>query len=226
MTARPRLLDLFCCAGGASMGYHLAGFDVVGVDNRPQPNYPFTFHQGDALEFLAAHGDRFDAIHASPPCHDHTPLANVVGHDGTGWLLDATRTALDILGRPYVIENVPGADMPGAVTLCGTEFGLHTDTATRGRVWLRRHRRFESNRLLMGAGGCYCHTKRGRIIGVYGTGDSGQGHGWKGSFTDRQTVMGIDWMTREELSQAIPPAMTRFIGEQLLAALIPTGGAR
>ncbi|NUR25629.1 MAG: DNA cytosine methyltransferase [Catenulispora sp.] len=221
---RKRLLDLFCCAGGAGMGYHLAGFDVVGVDIRPQPNYPFEFHQADALEYLTAHGHQFDAVHASPPCHDHTSLSNVAGLDGSAWLLTATRQALRAFGRPYVIENVPGAVMPGAITLCGTEFGLHTDTNARGRVWLRRHRQFESNTLLMGAGGCYCRTKRGRIIGVYGTGDGGPSRGWKGSIGDRRTVMGIDWMTRGELAQAIPPAMTRFVGEQLLTHLAQLTG--
>lgn len=219
---RPRLLDLYSCAGGAAMGYHLAGFDVVGVDITAQPRYPFEFHKANALEYLAEHGHEYDAIHASPPCHDRSSLSNVSGADGTGWLLPATRTALQALGRPYVIENVPGARMPGAVTLCGTEFGLTANTTTRGVVWLKRHRQFESNALLMGAGGCYCARKRGRIIGVYGTGDGGPARGWKGSIGDRRAVMGIDWMNRSELAQAIPPAMTRFVGEQLLTHIAAT----
>jgi DNA (cytosine-5)-methyltransferase 1 len=215
--AAPRLLDLFCCAGGAGMGYHRAGFEVVGIDINPQPRYPFEFHQADALEYLAAHGHEFDAIHASPPCRDHTTLASIHGLAGSGWLLAATRSALANLSKPYVIENVPGARMPGAITFCGTEFGLTAESTAKGRVWLKRHRQFESNILLMGAGGCYCRKKRGRIIGVYGHGDGG-GRGWKGSYANRKEVMGIDWMTRDELAQAIPPAMTQFIGEQLMTS--------
>lgn len=95
---RPRLLDLFCCQGGAARGYADAGFDVVGVDITPQPRYPFEFHQGDALEFLAEHGAEFDAVHASPPCHDHGSLKSLSGLNGTGWLLAATRDALTELG--------------------------------------------------------------------------------------------------------------------------------
>ena len=113
--------------------------------------------------------------------------------------------------------------MPGALTLCGTEFGLTVNAATRG-IGFRRHRQFESNALLMGAGGCYCSSKRGRIIGVYGTGDGGPARGWKGSLGDRRAVMGIDWMNRVELAQAIPPAMTRFVGEQLLSHLAAMTG--
>jgi DNA (cytosine-5)-methyltransferase 1 len=228
---RPRLLDLYSCAGGAAMGYHLAGFDVTGVDINPQPRYPFTHHTADALEYLTAHGHDYDAVHASPPCHDHSSLASVAGVDGTAWMLPAVRYLLRRLGKPYVIENVPGAPLDNPVWLCGTEFGLAADTTSRGRVWLRRHRGFESNMLLMGAGGCTCTARRGRIIGVYGTGDGGNrpsGSGWKGDFTTRKQVMGIDWMNREELSQAIPPAMTQFIGEQLIDHLtaVTAGSAR
>src|SRR5215469_3419763 len=110
--SRPRLLDRFCGAGGAAMGYHRAGFNVVGVDIKPQPRYAFEFHQGDALdeEFIASLG-HFDAQHASPPCHDHTPLTSVAGTDGTGWMLTAARERLEGGGLPWVIENVEGAPM-------------------------------------------------------------------------------------------------------------------
>lgn len=214
--SRPRLLDLFCGAGGAAMGYYRAGFDVAGVDVKRQPRYPFTFSRGDALQYLAAHGHEFDAIHASPPCQDHTALANLTGGNGTGWLLDATRQVLNDLGRPYVVENVPGAEMPGAITLCGSEFGLTTTTPAHGRVWLRRHRLFESNVFLMGAGGCNCHGKVS--VPVYGHGAGGRRVGMRGVGVAQASreVMGIDWMTRNELDQAIPPAYTEFIGAQLL----------
>jgi len=222
---KPRLLDLFCGAGGAGMGYHLAGFEVTGVDNRPQPRYPFGFIQGDALEYVAEYGHQYDAIHASPPCLDHTVLASVTGGDGTGWLLDATRQAVVALGKPYVIENVPGAWMPGAIVLCGSEFGLTTTTALHGRVWLRRHRLFESNRFLMGAGGHNCHGKP--AVPVYGHGAGGNRVKLRGAGISQASreVMGIDWMSRDELCQAIPPAYTQFIGEQLIAQLSPVGAS-
>lgn len=209
---RPRLLDLFCKAGGAGTGYHRAGFEVVGVDIEPQPHYPFEFHQADAMVFPL---DGFDAIHASPPCHDKTTLRHISGDDGTGWILAATINRLDASGLPYVVENVVGAraDMGDRwVSLCGASFGLRTHTNQHGDVWLKRHRLFASNVGLL-VPECRCRGKR--IIGVYGHGDGG-GRGWKGSFVNRKAVMGIDWMTRAELSQAIPPAYTEWIGQQLM----------
>jgi DNA (cytosine-5)-methyltransferase 1 len=200
------------------MGYHLAGFEVTGVDLLPQPRYPFTFVQGDAIEYVRAHGHEFDAIHASPPCHDHSSLASRVGADGTGWLLQATREALIESNLPYVIENVEGAPLLGAVWLCGTEFGLSAVCRDGKRRWLKRHRGFESNMLLMGAGGCHCFSRP--TGGVYGNGGGGQQtRGYKFHIGDGRVAMGIDWMVQAELSQAIPPAMTRFIGEQLLSQI-------
>jgi DNA (cytosine-5)-methyltransferase 1 len=221
---RPRLLDLFCGAGGAGMGYHLAGFDVVGVDVEPQPRYPFRFVQGDALDVLAGWDlmPPFDAVHASPPCRDHSTLSFIHGKVGTGYLLEATRRALVRTGLPYVIENVPGAPLLDPLWLCGSEFGL-----LDGGRWLKRHRGFESNVLLMGAGGCNC---AGRPIGgVYGGGPQTTGGRFKFDAAGRRRVMGIDWMTRDEMAQAIPPAYTQFIGEQLMDALSPApcpGGAQ
>lgn len=201
------------------MGYHQAGFEVVGVDNRPQPRYPFEFHQADALEYLAtADLTWFDAIHASPPCQDHSPLRSVAGTHGTGWLLEATRTALKATGLPYVIENVEAAAMPGSLVLCGTEFGLRS-----GNRWLRRHRRFASNVFLLGAGGCQCNRPTSPT-GVYGDlslNDRPVRHSKRGDVMNRagvataRTLLGCPWMNAAELSQAIPPAYTRFIGEQL-----------
>lgn len=211
-----KLLDLFCGAGGASMGYHLAGFDVTGVDAQDMPRYPFEFHKADALEFLKEHGHEYDVIAASPPCQDHSTLAKVSGDHGTAWLLDATRQLLIASGKPYVIENVPGAPLRGALWLCGSEFGLTTQSARRGAVWIKRHRGFESNLFLVGAGGCNCYGRK--IIGVYGNGDGG-GRGWKGSFADRKSAMRIDWMNRAELAQSIPPAYTQFVGEQVITLL-------
>jgi DNA (cytosine-5)-methyltransferase 1 len=217
---RPRLLDLFCCQGGSSMGYHRAGFDVVGLDSVAQPRFPFEFHQGDALDYLAAHGHEFDAIHASPPCHDHSALRGRTGRDhGTGWLLDATRQLLESTGKPYVIENVPGAVMAPRVILCGSMFNL----GAAGRV-LRRHRYFETSTYVL----CPPDQCSGRRIGgVYGTGGAGQmTRGYKFTPTEAAEAMGISWMTTAGLSQAIPPAYTEFIGEALLASLTRSiGGA-
>ena len=132
-----RILDLFCGAGGAGMGYHRAGFDVVGVDISPQPNYPFEFYRGDALEYLASYGDRFDAIHASPPCQSSSALTKGT-NKGRHYpdLIPATREALTRFDVPTVIENVQGSDLRRDVTLCGEMFGL-------GVI---RHRYFEISR--------------------------------------------------------------------------------
>ncbi|WP_281916547.1 DNA cytosine methyltransferase [Nocardia sputorum] len=216
-TQRPRLLDLYCGAGGASMGYHLAGFDVVGIDITPQPRYPFTFHQGDALEFLAGHGHEFDAIAASPPCHDHSTLSARAGTNGSGWLLDATLRALQAQPLPWIIENVMGAKMRRDIVLCGSMFGLRT----------YRHRQFAIDHrlpLLPAVPWHPAHTIRtsakkrrrdfdaGMHISI--TGDIGA---WLGP-----ACMGIDWMTGPELAQAIPPAYTEHLGRHLLTAITGT----
>ncbi|MGW4739007.1 DNA methylase [Nocardia xishanensis] len=217
MSRRPRLLDLYCCAGGAAMGYHRAGFDVVGVDIIHQPRYPFTFHRADAIEFLTAHGHEFDAIHASPPCQRYSSLHALSPDSEYPDLVAATRAALDAVGRPYVIENVMPAplDRARSITLCGAMFGLRT----------YRHRRFES-RLRLSAPVEPEHrvrtaTSRRRERWAAGwnisvTGDVGRYVG--------PEAMGIDWMTGDELCQAIPPAYTQHVGAQLLAHLTdPTG---
>lgn len=197
------------------MGYHRAGFDVVGVDVEPQPRYPFEFHQGDATTFPL---DGFDAYHASPPCQDHSSLSSLWPSHGTGWMLAHTRQRLDATGKPYVIENVVGAVMPGALTLCGTEFGLRCETRHGGVRWLKRHRLFESNIPLWGASGCHCVGKA--IGGVYGHGGGGaMARGYKLNLSESRAVMGCEWMNRVEVSQAIPPAYTEHIGRQLITAL-------
>jgi DNA (cytosine-5)-methyltransferase 1 len=212
---RPRLLDLFCGAGGASVGYHRAGFDVVGVDNvaKVGKHYPFEFHEADALEYLAEHGHEFDVVHASPPCQDHSALSALVGKHGTGWLLEATRDALHSAGPLYVIENVASAKLPVSMLLCGSMFGLRT----------YRHRKFEIDLragLLMvpehPTHRVLTSTKKRRAcwdagLNISVTGDIGS--------TIGGLALGIDWMNGNELSQAIPPAYCEFIGAQLVAAL-------
>lgn len=214
------LLDLFCCAGGAAVGYEQAGFNVIGVDINWQPNYPFPFFQGDALEFLMDHGDSFDAIHASPPCQTHSALTK--GNRSRGWnddhfdLIADTRDLLDKIGKPYIIENVQGAPLRRDLTLCGLMFDL--------RVF--RHRYFELGNWSMPAPAHPSHKghrvagwrhgvkHEGDMVAVYGDG------GGKGSVAEWQTAMGIDWTTdRLELAEAIPPAYTEFIGTALMREL-------
>lgn len=215
---KPRLLDLFCGAGGAAVGYHRAGFEVVGVDIRPQPRYPFEFHQADAMTFPL---DGFDAIHASPPCHDHSSATRrnrkANGTDGTGWMLEATVRRLNARGLPWVAENVERADFGDTyrVRLCGSSFGLD----------VRRHRWFAANVPIL-TPPCAHRLQRPRfrsfdsrrttlasVIGVHG-------HlNYPGEAELRRKAMGIDWMTVPELSPTIPPAYTEHIGEFLLAAV-------
>jgi DNA (cytosine-5)-methyltransferase 1 len=230
--SRPLLLDLFCGAGGAAVGYHRAGFDVVGVDILPQPRYPFPFIQGDALN-PPVDLSRFDAIHASPPCQAHTALKAMWNSRAHPELIEPTRNLLESSGLPYVIENVPGSPTRALIVLCGTMFRLGTGDA---ELW--RHRRFETSFLPELVPPCE-HYSRRRVVGVYGGHgrDRRRGkprvcrvHGHSGGsstrdgtqqFTvaERREAMGIDWMTGAELSQAIPPAYTEFIGRQLLRAL-------
>jgi DNA (cytosine-5)-methyltransferase 1 len=183
------------------MGYHRAGFEVVGVDHLPQPHYPFEFHQADAMTYPL---DGFDAIHASPPCQRFT-LARVIHGRQHPDLLTPTRIRLLTTVVPWVIENVPGAPMRPDLTLCGSMFG---------EPRLKRHRLFEFNRppdliLLPPCG----HARQ--IVSVFGHG----GHVYHGVQEWRE-VMGIDWMTRDELSQAIPPAYTEYIGKWLVEVLL------
>ena len=216
---KPRLLDLFCGAGGAAMGYHRAGFEVVGVDIKVQPRYPFEFHRGDALEFVREHGNEFDAIHASPPCQAYSALAAMERRGGKKYpdLVAATRERIWASGKIYVIENVVGAPLLSPVMLCGEMFGLR----------VVRHRLFETDVFLMvpphprhhpdgtrsgnkGDGRKIDRRYTGYYVGVYG------GGGGRGNLPEWRAAMGIDWMTPEELCQAIPPAYTEYIGEQLM----------
>lgn len=212
---KPRILDLFCGAGGCAVGYHRAGFDVVGIDIKPQPNYPYEFIQGDALEYVEAHGGEFDAIHASPPCQAYTRLRHRTGKEYVD-MVAMTRRYLRAYGAPYVIENVPGAPLENPVTLCGSSFGLGADCADGVYRQLRRHRLFETSFPVM-APPC---NHQGQPVGVYGTG--GGGHmtrGYKGTPEEYREAMGIDWATRAEIAQAIPPAYTEHIGGYLMQAV-------
>ena len=211
---RPRLLDLFCGAGGAAVGYHPAGFEGGGGDHLPQKNYPFEFHQADAMTYPLA---GFDAIHASPPCQAFTSLNQMHNAKEHPDLLTPTRVRLSKTGSIYVIENVRGAPIRGLFLLCGTQFGLGVDGAE-----LRRHRYFEMEPPIAALIPPCAHNRQGRVIGVYG------GHGRDRrrktntqdySVEQRREAMGIDWMTGQELSQAVPPAYTYYIGCRLMEYL-------
>lgn len=227
--SRPKLLDLFCCAGGASMGYYRAGFDVLGVDISPQPHYPFDFVQDDALDYLIRYAHEFDAIHASPPCQAHSITRHAHNNEHPD-LLAPTRDILSTTGKPYVIENVEGAPLVAPLRLCGTEFGLRAFDVDGVPLALRRHRLFESNIWLVGAGGCI-HDPNTIVAGSYtgvhvrftkpeGRDDPQRKGGYTPALSVRAQLLGIDWSMNEyELAQAIPPAYTEFIGAQLLTAL-------
>jgi DNA (cytosine-5)-methyltransferase 1 len=233
-----RILDLFCGAGGAAMGYHRAGFEVVGVDIKPQPHYPFPFILGDAIDvltrmlagekFLASDGncygiDDFNAIHASPPCQAFSTMTNGRWQDRVSEhpkLIEPIRRLLIASGKPYVIENVEGArgELINPILLCGTMFKLETEAGNQ----LRRHRYFECSF-------CYlwtppCQHNSASAIGVYGGGQNparrkrrykAEGENTDFGIVARSFVMGVDWMTGKELNESIPPAYTEFMGRQL-----------
>jgi DNA (cytosine-5)-methyltransferase 1 len=227
----PLLLDLFCCEGGAGTGYNRAGFEVVGVDLDPQPLYPFTFHQGDALTILRdlllsdIVGDPvkltgreyvlqdFDAIHASPPCQAYSTITPDKSKHPD--LIGPVRELLVESGLPYVIENVAGArrELIDPMMLCGSSFGLR----------VRRHRFFESN-VFLSSLPCN-HAQQGEPVGVYGQhGDLGEVRRPNGSsrgrkardLNDARDAMGMPWASWRGCAEAVPPAFTEWIGAQLL----------
>lgn len=219
--SRPRLLDLYSGAGGCAVGYSRAGFEVVGVDINPQPRYPFEFHRGDALDYLREHGHEFDAIHASPPCQRYS-IGRHIHASGERHpdLVAPTRELLQATGKPWVIENVPGAPLGGfAAELCGLMFGLR----------VLRHRLFEASFLLLApphpphpahlTTGTNTAKRGGRGNG-YSTGADGLVCVAGNNFVREAgaKAMGVDWpMTRRELANAIPPAYCEFVGRQLIA---------
>lgn len=213
---RPLLLDLYCGAGLTGMGYFLAGFDVIGIDSVPQPEYPFKFIKANVLDvFHRIPWHKVAAIHASPPCKLYT----VSRHQSTNHtrqhlnLIPVTRRLLDSTGKPYVIENVPGAPLIDPVTLCGSMFNLHT------RNWeLKRHRLFELNWQAPSIPAHSCGQRR--AISVYGdhcktTGIKANGKRGTIDMPDglARQLMGAPWVRNmRQLSQGVPPAYTAFVG--------------
>lgn len=236
--SRPRLLDLFCGAGGAAVGYHRAGFEVFGIDHAPQPNYPYTFDQGDALEFLEVIAENIDrlprlaAIHASPPCQAYSRMTRQSGDAAKHpRLIGRTRELLRATGLPYVIENVSDAlpELVNPIRLCGSSFGLGARCFDGRWRYLERHRWFECSGFWPLVPPC---QHLGQAIGVYGEGgrnwnsptrkhpliEGKRGaHGYMGDDAEREAAMEVDWMSRRELAEAIPPAYTEFLGGALLA---------
>lgn len=211
---RPRLLDLFCGAGGAAMGYHRAGFDVVGIDLVPQPSYPFKFVRADALAILSDKWEAltFDAIHASPPCQAFTVYRNNRAHVRSNHPnhIPRVRELLQDLDLPYVIENVPGAPLIDPIRLCGTSFGIP----------VRRHRLFESNVPLLAV-----PCNHGAFTERRYPGSSNRPNGrtvcnvgeYRVPLADQREAMQMPWADLYGLSQAVPPVFTEHIGRQLLA---------
>lgn len=208
-----RLLDLFCGAGGAAMGYHQAGFEILGVDIKPQKNYPFEFIQADWQEVLRF-TDSFDidVIHASPPCQRYSKMTKKWGkEEGHPDLINSVREELQAMELPYIIENVEGAPLIDPTLLCGSMFNL--GIPEKGGQ-LRRHRLFETNFPL---GKPDNHIHKDRSIGVYGHtgGKSNRDDILFWTVEDWRLAMEINWMTGSELTQAIPPAYTKYIGNSL-----------
>ncbi len=220
--SRPRLLDLFCKAGGCAVGYARAGFEVVGVDIEPQKNYPFKFIQADAIDklrdVLAFGSGLFDAIHASPPCQAHSKTKSRWKREHPN-LIPAVRALLVQIGLPWVIENVEGAPLDGTV-LCGSMFGLE----------VRRHRIFEASFKFDAPYACDHDSQRGRVVGVYGHSGAGsdrgrpRANGQTNGVADWKRAMGIDWMTGAELAQAIPPAYCEWVGGRLMENILAKSG--
>jgi len=215
---RLRALDLFCGAGGATKGLQRAGFHVTGVDIKPQPRYcGDSFVQADAMIFPLAW---FDFIWASPPCQAYSvSQSRPKQRKEYPMLVNALRDILMGSDSEWCIENVPGAPMRFPLVLCGASFGLGAQCADGIRRPLRRHRLFESSRLIIGP--C-CQCDGIEKIGVYGNGGGFQNRfapnrkGYKGCVSESREALGIPWMTVAELSQAIPPAYSEFIGRQIM----------
>ena len=217
---KPRLLDLFCCEGGASMGYVRAGFDVLGVDIAPQPRYPFEFVQADALGFLrwlvrSGSIRQFSAIHASPPCQEYSTLKSRKTRRYPD-LLAPTREALMASGLPWIMENVATARMHHGVMLCGTALGLN----------VRRHRLFDSSHFLWPAGVCRHHPDN---INIYGHAcwtyrpdplnirrDTGKARAVRVLLAEGRCAFEVPWMSQQGASECIPPAYTEYLGKQLM----------
>ena len=209
--SKPRLLDLFSGGGGAAMGYHRAGFEVVGVDINPLPRFPFEFHQADALTFPL---EGFDAIHASPVCKKYSGMTNCRPGVAAEHPDQIPQIRARLAGKLYVIENVVGAPLDNPIMLCGTMFGLRCN----GKE-VRRHRLFELGGFSIYLLPTCSHVMP--VLAVYGHtgGTPKKGQSPRSLLWERREGMDIPWMNRDEIAESIPPAFTEFIGRQLIEAL-------
>lgn len=199
------MLDLFCKAGGASFGYHLAGFEVVGVDIEPQKNYPFEFHCADALTFPL---DGFDLLAGSPPCQSFSNAQRIQNREHPE-LIEPIRERFIESGIPYVIENVVGAPLINPTLLCGEMFGIEN----------YRHRLFETSfplPLMLHPEHIHPQAKMGRMPKK---GEYIQAVGNFAGVDIARQALGVHWMTRDEIRESIPPVFTKFIGEVFRAQL-------
>jgi DNA (cytosine-5)-methyltransferase 1 len=225
--SRPKLIDPFCGAGGASMGYHRAGFEVAGIDMADQPNYPFEFIRGDAVRLLADPGfmAQFDAAAGSPPCQGYSKMTRCRPGLAAEYpkLIEVVRGLYAAWGGPWIIENVEGAGLPGqndlfgahGVMLCSTMFGRE----------LYRHRYFEASFPLAAPPAHPRHDKPASKAGHWKPGTVISVAGNCAPIALARRVMDIDWTTRDELCEAIPPYFTEFLGAQLLARAVATEAA-
>jgi DNA (cytosine-5)-methyltransferase 1 len=227
---RPKLLDLFCGAGGSAVGYYRAGFDVYGIDNKAQPHYPFPFLQMDALEAMDlllrseglafSNGETlylkdFDAYHASPPCQEYSISRNMLWVKGGEKLIPDIRQRLLNTGLPYIIENVPGAPLINPIELSGMSFGLKIIRRRLFELYgfdilLVPSPRIEINYRAAGYIPYHHGTsiKRGHLPNIW-------------TKARLQSAMDIDWMSLKEITQAIPPAYTEYIGSWLIKVVRP-----
>lgn len=206
-----RLLDLYCCGGGAGFGYEQAGFEVTGVDLYPQPKHRGEFVQSDAIEYALKHGHEYDVIHASPPCQAYSMSSMQFRKSGKEYpdLIAPTRAALMLIGKPYVIENVPGSPLINPIELCGSMFGMRT----------YRHRLFECS-IAIEPPPHPEHKARSAKMGRPPADD--EFIQYVGHFPGVglvQEMTGLHWLGQKELAQSIPPQYTKFIGEKLMANL-------
>lgn len=221
----PVLLDLCCCEGGAAKGYQQAGFEVLGADIKDIRRYPGRFIKGDALAVLDLYRDKVDAVHASPPCQRYSQGTTSADRRKYPDMVSAVRAALIETGLPWVIENVPRAPLIDPLVLCGTQFRLRTTDDDGTMLWLKRHRHFESNVRLTSPG--LCRHPRGRQwAGSYGGARDDKVEAREvrgGGYVPRPEVIArlldIDWMSKNGLYQAVPPAYTYWIGHQLMGAV-------
>jgi len=227
---KPRLLDLYCCEGGASVGYSRAGFKVTGVDlfkDYNQKRYPFKSYKSDAIDFVNRHGHKFDVIAASPPCQNASIATSALRAKGAKYpeLIGPTRAALIASGKPYVIENVKGAALRRPAMLCGCMFDLQAVDDDGILLHMQRERFFESNMRLRPPRRCN-HKEHTWVGGSYGGARRDKYDakyvrkgGYVPSIPVQRELLGIDWMTQNGMFQSIPPAYTEHLGKQIMRHL-------